>query len=207
MPLMNKAQYARHRKELNLPGGSAPAVTYAVRDGRIRCDNEGMIDVEQADKDWAANTSQIASVSGVKAGAARAAQRKNEAPRPLAQSNVEEMPAPQPSRTDLNTSRAAKEYYEAELSRLKFEEKEGTLIPATLVRKVLYEAGRIIRAGHDDIVAQLAPELASETVIDAVERLLKTGLDRLDNQFADKIQHLEESLLAADQSEPLDEAA
>ena len=214
---MTKADYAKHRRETGLPGGSPPAVTYAVRDGRITITPEGLIDSDQADRQWAANTDPRSQASGIKAGAARAAQRRTEAGKSKPERNEvppagdrdnltgslrgsEHYPTsqpPTPDRNDLNKSRAAKEYYEAELARLKYEEKQGVLIPATAVRKVLYEAGRIIRAGHDEIVAQLSPDLASETNLDAVERVLKLGLDKLDNDLADKIVNLDTFLLAA----------
>jgi prefoldin subunit 5 len=56
----------------------------------------------------------------------------------------------------------------------------------------MFEAGRIIRAGHEDIVSQLAPDLAAETSINAVERILKTRLERLDSDLADRIEKLDE---------------
>lgn len=184
--MLTRSEYARHRKNKGLPGGSAPAVTYACQQGRIT-HAEGMIDPEVADREWAANTSPSLSRHGVKAGNARAEKAaqdvRGETPRPDAH--------------DANKSRAAKDYYDAELARLRFEEKEGKLIPATVVSKVLYEAGRIIRVGHDDIVSQLAPDLASTTDISKVEAVLKRALDALDNMLADRIASLNTDLLQA----------
>lgn len=215
MSLMTKADYARHRRENKLPGGSPPSVHYAIRDGRITIQQNGLIDSVEADRQWLENTDPRASYTGVKAGAARAEQRKavgksnterNEVPLAGDRDNSAgalrgseyHLPSqpPQADRGDIAQSRAAKEYYDAELARLKFEEKEGKLIPANTVRKVLYEAGRIVRAGHDEIVAQMAPEVASETELAAVERILKLALDKLDNDLADKIANLDTILLA-----------
>ena len=67
----------------------------------------------------------------------------------------------------------------------------------------MYAAGRIVRAGHDEIVAQLAPDCASETNIEAVERILKKALDDLDNRLADKIAKLDQELSGIE--EPLNE--
>lgn len=202
MPLVTKSAYAKHRKEQGLPGGSPAAVHYAIQDGRIKV-TRGKIELDQADLDWAKNTSQAACAAGIKGGAGRAAQRKEEPPK--VRPKVSSAPLPQPAIADLNTSKANKEFYESELSRLKFEEKEGTLIPASVVRKVLYEAGRIVRAGHDDIVSQLAPDLASETAISLVERILKKALDALDNTLAERIVNLESSLLDEEKASDDDE--
>ena len=179
MPLMTKAGYAEHRKALNLAGGSAPGVLLAVKSGRISqvlYGNKYLIDSEQADKDWEANTKNMRPGAGAK----------------------KEDPAPKVDHAgrDYNESRAVKEYYESELSRLKYEEKQGTLIPAEVVKKVLYAAGRVIRAGHSDIVAQLAPVVASTMDIPTVEAHLKKALDKISNEFADHIDRLGEELLA-----------
>lgn len=199
---MTKANYAKHRRENGLPGGSPPAVHYAIRDGRITVNQLGLIDSEVADKQWAANTSPVMQAAGVKAGAARAAQRRKQ-PEQEVDAKLLEMP-PTPERNDINKSRASREFYEAELARLKFEEKEATLIPVDTVRSLLYDAGRVIRAGHEDLVAQLAPDLASETDITRVEGLLKAALEKLDNDFADKIESFNDSVASV---EKLDEAA
>ena len=60
-----RTAYAKHRRDLALPGGSGAAVTYAVQAGRIKSEPDGSIDFEQADKDWAVNTSPGAMASGV----------------------------------------------------------------------------------------------------------------------------------------------
>lgn len=204
MAWMTKSDYAKHRRETGLPGGSPPAVHYAIRDGRITISKEGLIDSDIADSQWAANTNPKFQASGAKAGAARAEQRRVEKARMDEPSNLLSMP-PTPERNDINKSRASKEYYEAELSRLKFEEKQATLIPADTVRMVMYEAGRVIRAGHDDLVAQLSPDLSSETDLAKVEQMLKTAFERLDNEFADKIVAFNEKI--GDSAEDSDDAA
>jgi hypothetical protein len=187
MPWMTKANYAKHRRENGLPGGSPPAVHYAIQDGRITISQEGLIDSEVADKQWAANTNPKFQEAGVKAGAARTKQRRA-ASKEVAEvpPNLLQMP-PTADRNDLNKSRASREFYESELARLKFEEKQHLLIPVETVRRVMYEAGRVIRAGHDDLVAQLSPDLATETDLSRTEIMLKSALERLDNDFADKI--------------------
>lgn len=53
---LNLTQYAKHRKALGLPGGTLTAVRNAINDGRIVKGDDGLIDVQQADADWLANT-------------------------------------------------------------------------------------------------------------------------------------------------------
>lgn len=173
--MMSRADYARHRKENGLPGGSKPSVTYAIQDGRITIDPvTQLIDSEKADAQWLANTNPQASATGVKAGAAAAKVHRERA----AQS-----PPP-----DYAVARAQREHYESELARIKFEEKAKILVPARVIQKFLYSCGRIIRAGHDDLISQMAPALASETNIAGVERILKRSLDNLDNELANRIE-------------------
>lgn len=214
MPLMSKYEYSQHRRATGLPGGSPPAVTYAIRDGRITIDpHTKLIDSEVADRQWAENTSPAAQMSGVKAGAVRAAYFRDKA------AGVEKEPVvarlvatskpvlPAESKEDFAKSRASKEFYEAGLAQLKYEEKKGLLIPASVVKKVLFEAGLIVRSGHDDLVAQLAPELASAVEIQEVERLLKQALNAVDNLLADRVANLDEALLAPSDDSELDQAA
>jgi hypothetical protein len=53
--LLTVRAYAKHRKELGLPGGSFMAVSRAVDGGRIVLSG-GKIDSEKADRAWAENT-------------------------------------------------------------------------------------------------------------------------------------------------------
>lgn len=205
MPLMNMSEYGRHRKALGLPGGNPVAVGKAIYAGRITFARKGLVDSEQADKDWLKNTNPLASAAGVIAGAVRAKEiisgEKPSRPR-LDPSKAKPKPRKErPQIIDYNVSRAAREHFESELARIKLAEKEKELIPATVVRKILYECGRIIRAGHDNTILQLSPDLAAETSIDLVEKMLRESLERLDNQLADKILNLQANDIGLDEEE------
>lgn len=206
--LLSRGQYAAHRKKLGLPGNSTACVTMALQKGRITLVQDGSlwgkINPDIADREWAANTSPGAQRAGVLGGAVRAYQIETTGEHPklvakerlkTGQTRSEESV---PRMEDYAASRAAKEYYDAELARLKFEEKEKILVASSVVTKLLYEAGRIIRSGHDSIVCQLAPALASETDILAVEKRLKVALLELDEELADKIANLQESFIGGD---------
>jgi hypothetical protein len=55
---LSERAYAAHRKARGLPGARRNAVTKALQEGRIHRMENGRIDPEEADRDWAANTSQ-----------------------------------------------------------------------------------------------------------------------------------------------------
>lgn len=196
------AEYARYRLSRGLSGGSQGGVTKAILNGRIRSSkdpitNRVTIEFEQADIDWTGNSSPSMMRSGIAGGKARTA------------SNTERMEAKVQEATgqrtsdkgDFNQSRSNREFYDSELARLKFEEKNRSLIPVETVKKLLYAAGRVIRAGHEDIVSQLAPDCASETSIEAVEKMLKKALEDLDNRLADTIAGLNEKIGADEEEE------
>lgn len=186
MALQTQREYARHRKESGFDGGSHAAVQKALATGRISYAQGNLIDPDLADSAWATNTEPRPTT-------------KTSKPATNAKNTEGTQPLQAPQDADYGVSRAKREFYESELARLKVEEKRGKLISAETVRKVLYEAGRIIRAGHEDIVSQLAPDLASETAISAVERILKTRLDRLDTDLADRISKLSELFAEANE--------
>lgn len=54
--LMNQAEYAAHRKAGGLPGGTSAAVLKAIKTGRIKTFDDGLIDPEVADIQWNKNT-------------------------------------------------------------------------------------------------------------------------------------------------------
>ncbi len=189
MQLLSQTQYAAHRKEKGLDGVTVRAVFAAIKSKRISFTTPGRIDPEQADKDWAANTNPSAGMKHPPG-----TNTKKDFPKPGAAGGKE----------GYAQYRTKKEFYESELARLKVARITGELIPAEVVKKVLYECGRIIRAGHEDIVSQLAPDLAAETNIAAIEKVLKTRLDRLDSDLADRIEKLDETLLNASEEDQPD---
>ena len=186
MALLSQREYARYRKERGYEGITATAVQRALESKRISYAPETkLIDPEKADADWAANTEP----------------RPKGSSKPFTKEKRKKQETA-PSDTDYNLSRAKREFYDSEFARLKFEEKQGTLVPGSIVRKVLYEAGRIVGAGLDNIVSQLAPDLASETAIAAVEHILKVSFDKLRTEMADKVDKLDELLVdEAEESE------
>ena len=91
--------YARHRKESGLPGADPMAVEKALRSGRILRDPDGEIDFEKADEDWERNT------------------RPQTSPE-----NKERL-------SHYSRSRAIREFYQASLARIEYDECIGKLLP------------------------------------------------------------------------------
>jgi len=139
---ISAAKYATHR------GVSKPAVLQAIRDGRLtksvtRDGKAFKIDVDLADQEWAATTSidrgehnnrMMLGDAGIEGEAATYA-----------------------------ASRAKKEQYQAELSRLEYEQKAGTLVDAEAVKKEAFKVARMIRDGMLNIPDRVAAELTGQT--------------------------------------------
>lgn len=138
---LSAAMYATHR------GVSKPAVLQAIRDGRLKesVTREGKafkIDVDLADKEWAANTS-------IDRG-----EHNNR--KMLMDAGIEGDTA------SYAASRAKREAYEAELARLKFEQQAGTLVEAEAVKKEAFKIGRTIRDGLLNIPDRVSAELVGQ---------------------------------------------
>lgn len=207
MPLMSRSEYANYRRSRGLPGSTAASVTCAIQDGRIKIIHDGTpfgkVDSDQADGDWLRNTNPSCVRAGMVGGKARADQRVKE--KGYKESVAAADATAAKNRDSFAQARSNREYYESELSRLKFEEKNRTLIPSDVVQKVMYEAGIIVRTGHDRIVSQLAPRLASETNIDRVEIVLRDALRDLDTELADRIQEMPDRFVQPEIPDSLDE--
>jgi hypothetical protein len=113
---MTQAEYARHRKETGLDGGTLQAVREAIATGRITCESpeSKLINPDAADRAWLANTDPT-----------RKPAKAGDAARPVKKSKSPEPP-------DFQTSKANHEFFDSELARLKFEKEQGKLIPANV---------------------------------------------------------------------------
>ena len=138
MPLVSARQYAEHR------GVSHTAVQKALRQGRIRATVDGRVDVEQADRDWARNTSPMNAprVDATMGGPAYA------------------------------QARAVREQYLARLAKMDFERRSGELVRADEVRDALSQMVRNTRDRLLSIPDRMAAVLAMESDQTRVNRLL-----------------------------------
>ena len=123
MALLTLTDYARHR------GCHPRAVEGAIAAGRIRRDERGMIDAEEADRDWLANTSALRSAAGKANGAAGQAMRR-QLKAPQSDPKVSgTLSTPVSDIATLARSRAQREQCEAEMARLRLDKLRGELLP------------------------------------------------------------------------------
>jgi hypothetical protein len=73
---------------------------------------------------------------------------------------------------DLNESRARREHYQAELSKLQVSQQRGDLVPADEVRKAAFQVGRSVREALSNLADRLSHQLAGETDPAVIHQLL-----------------------------------
>lgn len=150
--LVNKLDYARMR------GISRQAVYKAINTGKIvaAVDDNGMIDVEVADRLWAENTHPFAG--------ARSHQKKRGHKKPeeviKAAMEIGIDPASVPTLMESKTVEAA---YKAKLAQIEYEEKTARLVDAEKIKKEAFRLARVLRDSMMAIPDRLAAELAGVT--------------------------------------------
>jgi phage terminase Nu1 subunit (DNA packaging protein) len=82
-------------------------------------------------------------------------------------------------------SRAARETFEAQLSRLRYLKETGQLVDAKAVRERSENVGTMVRDALRNIPARIAGELAAETVPARIEERLQEEIDRALEQLAE----------------------
>src|SRR5687768_13736549 len=126
-------KYAKDR------GLSHTAVQKAIKQGRIQLTSEHKIDVEQADRDWQRNTSQVNAPSGA------ASTEGSGGGSTYAQ------------------SRAVRELYLARLAKIDFEERSNKLVSRDEVKVAAFAMARTIRDSRLNIPDRIAAMLAAES--------------------------------------------
>jgi hypothetical protein len=147
-------EYARHR------GISHPAVSKAIKIGRIKLLPDGTIDPEMADKQWAASVSRVNKPKGDKQG-------KKSAPAKVAVSDADVTPGAItklsiPDGLSLTDIKALHEEIKARLAYLGLAKDCGVLSDASLVNKQLFALGRTARDSWLNWVNQVAGGMAAE---------------------------------------------
>jgi hypothetical protein len=139
---MRLREYARHR------GCRLQAVQYAVRAGRIRTDEDGLIDAQAADLAWRANTRESMSAC-VSNGTTQTGEPAVEATQA------------EPGMTYAD-ARALTAVYEAQRRKLELQVRTGELVSRTEVERAAFTRFRQLRDACLNLPARLAPILATE---------------------------------------------
>ena len=148
-------EYVAHRAELGLVGANKSAVQKALKSGRISYiggDSRKGIDPETADAAWEANTSP-----------ARRHTQAHDAARESLEGRVENgLPTVRDANVpDYQVSRARREHYQAELSRLELGEKLGQLVQTEAVAQQVQAMTGNVRQVLLTFPARVAPLLVA----------------------------------------------
>jgi len=189
---MGITEYARHR------GVNLTAVQYAVKRGRITRRDDGLIDSEQADRDWEQNTLHSNARYGPKP------KRNQQGPTPPATEHIRHRAAKHAvhhaeqdaaelgsaerlaTGPDFSKARAAREIYEARIKKLDYEERLGNLVSRKSVEVEAFTAFRILRDACFNIPDRVSAQIAAETDGTVVYEILMVELRRAFEEFANR---------------------
>jgi hypothetical protein len=156
MAILGLREYARHR------GTSLSTVQKAIHSGRISTLPNGMIDSDQADREWRENTE---------------VRPKGSSKR---QDDDDAFGAAQYTK-----ARAVREHYQARLAKLEYEEKVGSLISKDEVQVATFNQFRQYRDGMLNIPDRVAAMLAAESDAAKCYKILADEIRKALNEFAD----------------------
>jgi hypothetical protein len=152
---MSLRAYARHR------GVSLRAVQKALQSGRISALEDGRLDAEVADDNWARNTAprpQLPSKPAKPPASPKSAHHHAGAPRREATD-----PPKLESGLEYSKARAVRESYLARLAKIDFEERTEKLVSRDEMQVAAFNRYRTFRDGMLNIPDRLAAVLAAET--------------------------------------------
>ena len=134
------------------------SVEKAIKSGRITRDADDEIDFEKADRDWEQNTRPAMSPDEDNGGLAHYAR-----------------------------SRAIREFYQASLARVEYDERIGKLLPKDEVQAAAFNTYRQFREQLLNIPDRVAAIIAAETGMDTkkVHEILTAEVRHALNEFAD----------------------
>lgn len=196
MPSGGINAYARWRKERNLAGGTPPGVQKALRAGRIKYEDDGKIDFEKADCDWAENTDPtrgkpLGMFRVTPAEATRTRLAAGPSSKPAAgQAGADDSPDAEnvaPPDTDLGSFRENREEREkwlAKQAKLDYQRDAKELLPAGEVKQMFFSLGRIHASARESLPMDLAPRLVGLTDLNAIEKILRDELRACDSRVA-----------------------
>jgi hypothetical protein len=184
---MSLRAYARYR------GVSLRAVQKALKTGRISAREDGRLDADIADTNWARNTAprpQFVAKPASKLAAQKPAPTKA-APEPshhhsdthtLARQSSE--PPRLESGLEYSKARAVRESYLARLAKIDFEERTEKLVSRDEMQVAAFSRYRTFRDGMLNIPDRLAAVLAAETDPRQVHELLSTEIRKALTEFS-----------------------
>lgn len=179
---MGYRQYARHR------GVTLGAVQKAIRDGRIFVNENGKIDSEIADRDWAANTDSSRVSMTVTEPPVRAPVQQSIALQPPDQAQQTMPPAGADKgegdevtgsdrvASEYREHRTTREQFQALKQKLEYEQLVGSLINVEDAKRIAYTAFRSLRDAVMNVAPRIKDQIAAMTDPHEVEQVLEREL-------------------------------
>lgn len=158
-----QAQYAAHR------GVPRQTVQKALTSGRIRLHGR-LVDFEEADRDWAANTDLSQS------------KQQPRGPR-------EERLGPHSLGSQFQRVRTAREVVQLRIAKLELEQRSGILVRAEDVRAAAWKAASEVRSALASIPPRIAPRLHAAANVAEVERILMEELRRVSAGIGESVKN------------------
>lgn len=159
--------YAAHRRERGLPGGSKTAVERAIKLGRITRTAAGKIDPTRADAEWAANSDPVKQA---------ASSRQRPAPAAAESSKRRSSTGSDVAASDYARHRARRERAMADEAELEVAVRAGELVEKAKVKAAAWKAGRQVQERMLAIPSRVAAIVAAESDPTVVENLLMQEL-------------------------------
>ena len=159
MAILSQRAYARHR------GVALSAVQKAIETGRISTQPDGRIDSEQADVAWEQNTTRHAP--------------------PITKRGQDEDDVSIFGASQYTKARAVREYYQAKLARIEYEERVAKLVAKNEVQVAAFDKFRQFRDHMLNIPDRVAAMVAAETEAAKCYEILTSEIRRALNEFAD----------------------
>lgn len=182
---MTQREYAAHR------GVSQPAVSKAIKTGRIQLEPDGRIDPVKADAAWKRNTDPEKQANGHTGGVKAQKHPSTRAPTPT-QPSAPSTPAPASARArtasdpdedaspkiDYNRARTVRETFAAKIAELEYKERAGLFVPADQVKVGIFKVMTILKTHIMGIHSKC--RLQSDIpprVVDLIDTLCRSGLE------------------------------
>lgn len=189
------AEYARHRKERGLPGGSRVAVLKAVSSGRITAHGtKKLIFVQQADQQWEKNTrfkidnhEAAAAVDAVVYGGVATNSAKAVGRREVQAFCRQDDFDPDAGDGDLKHHRTREAAAKATLLEIEIQKEAKNLIRGDEARRGTVSAWRFLRDRLQTLGRHLAPKVAAVDDVREIQKLIDDQIREVLQPFADKV--------------------
>ena len=165
---LSRRAYAVHA------GVSEAAVRKAIKSGRITVGKSGLIDPKVADRQWSDNTDPTKPLNRNTGDPKHRKESPDSPPVPMSMGAKDRDTA-----GNFAKARAAREFYQAQLAKLDYQERMGSLVPKEQVRAAATAAARIIANLILTRPDRLAKALAGVSDVDGCRKILENDARRM----------------------------